>query len=166
MTVIPIIIFAAFAVPFFIDSYFEIIGLHSSDPAYVLPEILNRNWSLTSDTELMLEKWKNGELDRDEFHKGVAYAVAEVSKDLEWLQTYDPPNEWEESRQLCLQALEEYKAYLENVVEYLEYTSGTKVDIGHAQLLLDEALYRLGTGDDLVERSWNALPYSKMDKGF
>jgi uncharacterized protein YukE len=106
-----------------------------------------RHNDLATDIDLGFERWKDNDLATSDMSAQLASAKSQVGEMRQQLEGHQPAQEWQESYDIYVQALNAYAAYLEELAQKVADGDRTGPD---------PALYQ--RWQDLVDQSVEAMP--------
>jgi hypothetical protein len=113
----------------------------------IISDVYSRHNDLAANIDLSFEQWKHNDTATAEMSDQLAAAKFQIGEMRQQLDGRQPAQEWQESYDVYVQALDGYTAYLDALVQ--------KVD-GNDRTNPDPALYQ--NWQDLVDQSVEAMP--------
>ncbi|MFQ5969160.1 MAG: hypothetical protein ACE5J2_01510 [Nitrososphaerales archaeon] len=134
----------------------EIVG--PSDTKERLMQVMETSNAVVDEFQSNFEMWKKGELDRDGFDETATVAINQVDGMILDLRRSNISEEWIDSYDLYIQALENYRAYFEKGKDYVSTKSAGNLSPEHGNSLFDSMLDALDQAEDLALASDVAMP--------
>ena len=119
---------------------------------------MDRNQAVIDEFNTSFQSWKNGEVDKDTFKASANVAAEQVNMLMLELKQRQVPSEWNQGYSLFIQALENYRSYIEKTQEYADYKSGGLPDPVQERTYLDAMSETLDKAQSLAQESMNAMP--------
>ena len=113
----------------------------------IISNVYSRNNDLASDIELSIEQWKRNDTAAADMSAQLASAKSQIEEMRQLLDNRQPTQEWQESYDIYVQALNAYAAYLDAVEQNVNNGDRTNSD---------SSLYQ--RWKDLVDQSVEAMP--------
>lgn len=119
---------------------------------------MDRNKVVVDEFQKVFRLWENGDIDRNTFDSSADVSIEQVSMMILELRGKQIPNEWNQSYVLLIQALDNYKAYIEKTKEYVGFKSTGQTDPDKERGYLDAMSKALDRAQSLTQESINAMP--------
>ena len=113
----------------------------------IISDVYARHNDLASSVDLEFERWKDNETATADMSSQLVSAESQIGEMRQQLDGRQPAQEWQESYDIYVQALDAYVAYLDALAQ--KVGDGDRTDP-------DPALYQ--SWNDLVEQSVEAMP--------
>lgn len=115
--------------------------------AEIIGDVYARHNDLASNVDFEFEQWKDNETATEDMSAQLASAESSIGEMRQQLDGRQPAQEWQESYDIYVQALDAYVAYLDALAQKVEDGDRTNPD---------PALYQ--GWNDLVDQSVEAMP--------
>lgn len=119
---------------------------------------MDRNQAEIRELQTVLRVWESGNIDKDAFGTSADVASTQIDMLILELRGKQIPSEWNQSYVLFIQALESYKAYVQQTKEYVNYKSVGQTDLEKERELLDAMATALERAERLEQESKNSIP--------
>jgi hypothetical protein len=129
-----------------------------SDYGEQLRFAIDRNQAVIDEFSTSFQSWQNGEIGKDTFKANATVAASQVNMLILELEQRQVPSEWNLSYSLLIQALENYRSYIEKTQEYADYKAGSLTDPVQERTYRDGISETLDKAQSLVQESMNAMP--------
>ena len=120
--------------------------------------VMDRNKVVIDEFQTVFRLWENGDIDKNTFDSSADVSIEQVSMMILELRGKQIPNEWNQSYVLFIQALDNYKAYIEKTKEYVDFKSTGQTDPEKERGYLDAMSKALDRAQSLTQESINAMP--------
>jgi hypothetical protein len=120
--------------------------------------VMDRNKVVIDEFQTVFRLWENGDIDKNTFDSSADVSKEQVSMMILELRGKQIPNEWNQSYVLFIQALDNYKAYIEKTKEYVDFKSTGQTDPEKERGYLDAMSKALDRAQSLTQESINAMP--------
>ena len=117
----------------------------------IISDVYSRHQSLATNIESKLEQWKSGEVTRNDILSQISRDRSDIQNMLQQLDSASPAQEWQQSYDFYIQALDSFLKYLDLMQTIIEENDGML----DSNLKLD-ALKQEWEG--YVDNSINAMP--------
>jgi len=120
--------------------------------------VMDRNKVVIDEFQTVFRLWENGDIDKTTFDSSADVSIEQVSMMILELRGKQIPNEWNQSYVLFIQALDNYKAYIEKTKEYVDFKSTGQTDPEKERGYLDAMSKALDRAQSLTQESIDAMP--------
>jgi hypothetical protein len=120
--------------------------------------VMDRNKVVIDEFQTVFRLWENGDIDKNTFDSSADVSIEQVSMMILELRGKQIPNEWNQSYVLFIQALDNYKAYIEKTKEYVDFKSTGQTGPEKERGYLDAMSKALDRAQSLTQESINAMP--------
>lgn len=134
----------------------EIVG--PSDTKARLIEAMERSNAVVDEFQSKFDMWKNGELNKGGFDESATIAINQANGLILDLRSSNISEEWMESYDLYIQALENYRTYFEKGKEYVSAKSAGNLTPEQGNSMIDSMANVLDQAEDLALASNVAMP--------
>ncbi len=119
---------------------------------------MDRKQVIIDEFQTIFQGWENGDIDKNAFDAGVDVALSQVNMLTTELRGKQIPSEWNDSYVLFIQALDNYKSYIEKTKEYTNYKSAGETNPAEDQSRLDAISEAFDRAENLTQESRNTMP--------
>lgn len=120
--------------------------------------VMDRNKVVIDEFQTVFRLWENGDIDKNTFDSSADVSKEQVSMMILELRGKQIPNEWNQSYVLFIQALDNYKAYIEKTKEYVDLKSTGQTGPEKERGYLDAMSKALDRAQSLTQESIDAMP--------
>ncbi|MEM2759599.1 MAG: hypothetical protein QXU32_08600 [Nitrososphaerales archaeon] len=118
---------------------------------------MDRTQAVIDGFNASFDAWQSGETDKDTFDSSVAVTVDQINTLTLELRRSAVPDEWVQSYSSFIEALENYKLYVEKTKEYADFKS-SQTDAATESSYLNTISETLNTAKRLTEESLSSMP--------
>lgn len=119
---------------------------------------MDRNQVVIDEFQIAFQAWQDGDVEKDTFDLSSNASIEQIDTLILELRSKPVPDEWNQSYVLYIQALENYKSYMEKVKEYASYVSEGGTEPEREQSYIDDISDALDKAENLAQEARNAIP--------
>ncbi|MFQ5940100.1 MAG: hypothetical protein ACE5KA_00150 [Nitrososphaerales archaeon] len=146
--------FLVYLIPDFPQSDF----ITFSDAGEQLNFAMDRNQLVIDEFQTVYRLWENGDIDKKRFNSSTNVSLEQVNLLILELQRKQIPSEWNQSYFLFIQALENYKVFIEQTKEYVDSKSADQPEPADEHTYLETISETLKKAQNLTQESIGAMP--------
>jgi hypothetical protein len=119
---------------------------------------MDRKQVIIDELQTAFQLWDNGDTDKNTFDASADVAASQIDALIVELRGKQISSEWNDSYVIFIQALDNYKSYIERAKEYVDYKSTGETDPAEDKRRLDAIAEVFDRAESLTRESRNTMP--------